>query len=371
METRDLDDERHRFAVSLPEPTTPSVAWVIVLAIASFAVASRLVREFRVWALRQEILDVANHRSLHTGTVPRGAGVAIVALTVVGVVGLSAFTTVASTRILWAYIAGGVLIAAVSWVDDVRGLPAFVRFPAHLIGAAAVVTACGGVHVVALPAIGTVDIGVVGTVFAVIWIVGLTNAFNFMDGSDGIAGLQAVVAGAGLAVIGFIAHEPLLVVVPALIAGSSAGFLRSNWAPANVFMGDVGSAFVGYSFASVSLIAASSSPRLAAAGVMAVWPFVFDTAFTLLQRMRRGERIWEAHRSHLYQRSIAHGAGHAPVAIEYAMAAAATVAAAILWVAGIDERGVAVLVLAAAVAVWLWMRMTRRERGNMQVAPHA
>jgi UDP-N-acetylmuramyl pentapeptide phosphotransferase/UDP-N-acetylglucosamine-1-phosphate transferase len=210
-----------------------------------------------------------------------------------------------------------------------------------------------------------------GTVFAVIWIVALTNAFNFMDGSDGIAGLQAVVAGTGLAIIGFITHEPILIVVPALIAGSSAGFLRSNWAPAEVFMGDVGSAFVGYSLASVSVMAASSSPRVAAAGIMAVWPFVFDTAFTMLQRIRRGERIWEAHRSHLYQRSIAHGAGHAAVAMEYGAAAAATVAGAILWVTGIDERGVAVLVLAAAVGVWLWMRMTSRERGHMQVAPHA
>jgi Fuc2NAc and GlcNAc transferase len=371
METRDLHDERPWFAVSLREPTAASVASVIVLAIATFAVASRLVSTFREWALRQKILDVANHRSLHTGAVPRGAGIAIVALTVFGVVGLSAFTAVSSPRVLWAYITGGVLIAVVSWIDDVRGVPAFVRLPAHLIAAVGVVMACGGVHALAIPAIGTVDVGLAGTVFAVIWIVGLTNAFNFMDGSDGIAGLQAVVAGAGLPVIGFITHEPSLIVVPALIAGSSAGFLCSNWAPANVFMGDVGSAFVGYSFASVSVIAASSSPRLAAAGIMAVWPFVFDTAFTLLQRMRRGERIWEAHRSHLYQRSIAHGAGHAAVAIEYAAAAAVTLAAAILWVAGIDERGVVAVAFAAAVGVWLWMRTTIRERGRMQVAPHA
>jgi Fuc2NAc and GlcNAc transferase len=357
--------------VTLHDPTAAAVACVIVLAIASFAIASRLVSKFRDWALRQEILDVANHRSLHTGAVPRGAGVAIVALTVLGVAGVSAFTNVSSTGVLWTYIAGGALIAAVSWVDDVRGLPVFVRLPAHLIAAVAVVTACGGVHVLAIPAIGTVDVGMAGTVFAVIWIVALTNAFNFMDGSDGIAGLQAVVAGTGLAIIGFITHEPILIVVPALIAGSSAGFLRSNWAPAEVFMGDVGSAFVGYSLASVSVMAAASSPSVAAAGIMAVWPFVFDTAFTMLQRIRRGERIWEAHRSHLYQRSIAHGAGHAAVAIEYAAAAAATAAGAILWVTGVDERGVAVLVLAAAVGVWLWMRMTSRERGQMQVAPHA
>jgi len=136
-------------------------------------------------------------------------------------------------------------------------------------------------------------------------------------------------------------------------------------------MGDVGSAFVGFSLASASLIAAASSPRLAAAGVLAVWPFVFDTGFTLLQRVRRGERIWEAHRSHLYQRSIAHGAPHAGVAIEYGAAAAVTLVAAILWVTGIDERGLTAVALAAAVAVWLWMRMTSRERGNMQVAPHA
>ena len=353
------------------EPTIRSVTTAIVLTMVSFALASRIVSRFRAWALRQEILDVANHRSLHTGAVPRGAGIAIAALTIAGLLSVSAFTPVCAPPVLWAYIMGAVLVAAVSWVDDVRGLPAFVRLPAHLVAAAAVVAACGGVYALAIPAIGLLDSHVWGSTLAVIWIAFLTNAFNFMDGSDGIAGLQAVIAGAGLAVIGFIAHQPVLVVVSALIAGSSMGFLRSNWAPANVFMGDVGSAFLGYSFASVSVIAASSSPRLAAAGILVVWPFVFDTAFTLLQRLRRGERIWEAHRSHLYQRSIARGAGHASVAIEYGAAAVVTLIAAILWVAGIDERGVAVIISALAVAVWLWMRMTSRERGGMQVAPHA
>ena len=367
----DLDHERLRRTVIFSEPTPVSVTTVIMLAIVSFVLSAWLVSRFRQWALQRQILDVANHRSLHTGAVPRGGGIAIVALTIVGLMTLSLFAAVSSPAVVWAYTFGALLVAAVSWVDDVRGLPAFVRLPAHLVAAGAVVLACGGVDALAIPAVGTMNARVAGSTFAVIWIAFLTNAFNFMDGSDGIAGLQALIAGAGLVVLGFLAHDALLVLVPALIAGSSAGFLRSNWAPANVFMGDVGSAFLGFSFASVSVIGAASFPRLLAAGILTVWPFVFDTAFTLLQRIRRGERIWEAHRSHLYQRSIARGARHAGVALEYGGAAAVTLVAAILWVTEIDDRGLTAVALAAAVAAWLWIRMTSRERGNVQVAPHA
>lgn len=351
--------------------TAASLAFVLVSAVVSFMLAAILVGRFRGWAVRRQILDFPNQRSLHTGAVPRGGGIAIVALTLAGLLVVHALRPIEPVRLLLAYIGAGAFVATLSWIDDVRGLPAFVRLAGHLAAAAIVVSVCGGLHVLALPGAGTFDIGVAGTLLAIAWIVGLTNAFNFMDGSDGIAALQAVVAGAGLVVIGLLAQQPLMVWVSVLIAGASAGFLRRNWAPADVFMGDVGSAFLGYSLATVSLMGASSDPRLAAAGVLVVWPFVFDTGFTLLQRLRRGERVWEAHRSHLYQRSITHGAGHSEVAIAYAVAAAVGVFAAVLWTTRVDDRGLIAVGAIIAVAVYLWVRTTVRERRKVPVAPHA
>jgi UDP-N-acetylmuramyl pentapeptide phosphotransferase/UDP-N-acetylglucosamine-1-phosphate transferase len=200
----------------------------------------------------------------------------------------------------------------------------------------------------------------------------LTNAFNFMDGADALAGLQAVVAGAGWIILGLWTGDAFIAAAATLIVGATAGFLRYNWPPARVFMGDVGSAFLGYSFAALTVRGWAAHSPLAIAGVLVLWPFVFDAAFTLARRVRRGERVWEAHRTHLYQRSISHGAGHADVAIEYALAASIGVLTAVAWVASVDPQGAIVVAVAAGSALWLWVRMTARERrGQEPVVPHA
>ena len=164
---------------------------------------------------------------------------------------------------------------------------------------------------------------------AFLWIVGLTNAYNFMDGIDGIAGGQAVVAGLAWALFGMIEQQTLIAMLGLLIAGSSAGFLMHNWQPARIFMGDVGSAFLGFTFASLAVMA-WPNVRLAAAGALVVWPFVADAAFTFARRAARGERVMEAHRSHVYQRMNQRGLSHAAVSMIYTALAAIGAAAAIL-----------------------------------------
>jgi UDP-N-acetylmuramyl pentapeptide phosphotransferase/UDP-N-acetylglucosamine-1-phosphate transferase len=351
---------------------TWSLVSAAVLIAVCYPIASVAVARFREWAVQRRILDLPNSRSLHTGAVPRGGGLAIVGLTLGAVVIGGVVGVIASSRVLWAYVLGALLVAGVSWADDLRGLPASVRFAAHAFAAALVVWSVGGFHAIAVPFAGTIDLAGIAPVIATAWIVGLTNAFNFMDGSDGIAGLQAIVAAMGWVVMAAVAHDPLIMVIGAAIVGSSAGFLRRNWSPAQVFMGDVGSAFLGYTFAAMTVIAAARDPRYAVAGVLAVWPFVFDTAFTLVQRLRRRERVWEAHRSHLYQRSIAVGARHATIALEYGAGAVVGVIAAWLWILERDDRGVFVIGAAAAVALGLWLKATVRERrSSMTMAPHA
>lgn len=275
----------------------------IALFASALAVSALLVPAIR----RVARLDVPNERSSHAVPTPRGGGVAIVLVTLAG-------STYWMTPRLAVFAAAALLIAAVSFADDLRHLPATLRLAVQFVAALAVAL------LFAPP---------VWVPLAVIWIVGLTNAYNFMDGIDGIAGGQAVVAGLAWAWLGTTAGQPALAAIGLLIAGSSAGFLFYNWQPARIFMGDVGSAFLGFTFASMAVIGARANPKLAVAGALVVWPFVADAAFTFFRRAWRRERVMEAHKSHIYQRLNQRGLSHAAVASIYITLAAAGAAAAI------------------------------------------
>jgi UDP-N-acetylmuramyl pentapeptide phosphotransferase/UDP-N-acetylglucosamine-1-phosphate transferase len=161
--------------------------------------------------------------------------------------------------------------------------------------------------------------------------VGLTNAYNFMDGIDGIAAGQGIVAAIGWGIIGLITGNPFLTALGFLLAASCLGFLCHNWPPARIFMGDVGSAFLGYTFAVLAVIASQSDPRLAFIGILFVWPFVFDAVFTFFRRLRKHENVFEAHRSHLYQRLVIAGYSHGVVSTLYIGLAGAGVVVGVWW----------------------------------------
>jgi UDP-N-acetylmuramyl pentapeptide phosphotransferase/UDP-N-acetylglucosamine-1-phosphate transferase len=174
----------------------------------------------------------------------------------------------------------------------------------------------------------------------VFWIVGLTNAYNFMDGIDGIAGGQAVVAGLGWAYLGAAVDAPAIEAVAWAVALSSAAFLAHNWSPARIFLGDVGSGFLGYTFAALPFLArvapAADGPglRIPVAAALVVWPFVADAGYTFGRRLLRGENVFSAHRSHLYQRLVIAGWSHAAVTSAYIAMAAIGCGLAIGWVRG-------------------------------------
>jgi UDP-N-acetylmuramyl pentapeptide phosphotransferase/UDP-N-acetylglucosamine-1-phosphate transferase len=273
----------------------------------AWVVSAILVRLIRAWAEHKAILDHPNERSSHTAPTPRGGGIAIVLVTLGG----SALWMTPRFAIV---AAAALVIAIVSWIDDLRHLPATLRL---------------GVQILAALPVAIFFTPIMWAPLALVWIVGLTNAYNFMDGIDGIAGGQAVVAGLAWAWFGMATQQPLMATIGLLIAGSSAGFLMHNWQPARIFMGDVGSAFLGYTFASLSVMAWPNL-RLVAAGVLVVWPFVADASFTFLRRALRRERVMEAHKSHIYQRLHQRGLSHASVATIYIALAAGGAAGAIL-----------------------------------------
>jgi UDP-N-acetylmuramyl pentapeptide phosphotransferase/UDP-N-acetylglucosamine-1-phosphate transferase len=302
----------------------------LLTGVAAGGLAYALLFPLRAWLVKGGVMDVANERSSHVGVRPRGGGLAIVLVSLAGLVALLAGSR-SGTTALAGYGIGAVVVAGVSWMDDLRSLPWALRLPAQ-IAAAFVLLASGNVFQdVGLPGGGVIHLGWLGAPLTFLWVVGLTNAYNFMDGIDGLAGSQALIAGAGWAILGTLAGLPLVAGLGALIAGGAAGFLGHNWAPARIFMGDVGSAFLGFTLAYLPVAASQARPALAVPGVLLVWPFVADAGLTFLKRLLRGERVFEAHHSHIYQGFVSRGAPHAAVTLGYSGLALAGLAGALAW----------------------------------------
>ena len=281
-----------------------------------------LVFALRRWLVRVRAIDIPNERSSHETPTPRGGGLAIVGVTIGGVFAakLLRLAPLPLHALTW-YLAGGAVLAAVSWLDDLRPMSAKVRLAVHGVVAGVAVLTIGYWNGLEVPMAGRIEIGGIGLLLSLVWVVGLTNAYNFMDGIDGIAAGQAVVGGVAWSIMGHCCGETQVMFLGLLIASSSLGFLAHNWPPARIFMGDVGSAFLGFSFAVLALIRAPGNPRLASTGVLLMWPFILDTSFTFLRRLLRGENVFAAHRSHLYQRLVIAGYSHQFVALLYLLLA--------------------------------------------------
>ena len=316
--------------------------------IAIFSASAIVVAIVKRWASRR-LLDVPGARSSHVHPTPRGGGLAI------AVVALASWIFFARSTGIALPLAGAAIVAAVSWFDDLKSLPWSVRILAQSIAAALVLVA-----IWPLPAFGSVPL-VVRTVIAFAWIVGLTNAYNFMDGIDGIAAGQAIVAGGGWALLGWIAHDPLPLIAGLTLLAASGGFLIYNWPPASIFMGDVGAAFLGFTLAALPLMVWHQQPQLAAAGPLLVWPFLFDTSFTFFRRLYRGENVVAAHRSHLYQRLVITGMSHGQVSLIYATMALFGVAASVAIAASQWTMAIESVISVFAAAVVLYIVVVRRE----------
>ena len=316
------------------------------------------------------MFDIPNDRSLHQQPTPRGGGLVITLLVLIGWLPFSwVLGAPVVTRAQWVLLGCSSMIAAISWLDDLRGLSARVRLLVHLIAALIAVYFAGWWTTIRIPWMQEIHIGWGGFVLALFWVVGFTNAFNFMDGIDGIAGGQAVAAGLGWTIVGWLNRQPDVCALGLLIAGGALGFLIHNWPPAKIFMGDVGSAFLGFVLAVLPLLALNAQPgsrppgydEIAAA--LLVWPFVCDSAFTFLRRWRNGENVFAAHRSHLYQRLVISGLSHRAVTALYAVLAIAGVVMALAWRAHIDAAVLGVPVLFTMLALFV-----RRQEKNASPA---
>ena len=323
-----------------------------------------LVTLVRSWA-RRKLLDHPNERSLHVQPMPRGAGIGIVLPVCLAITALAVFVPDARPPAMW-LVGGGLLMATIGLIDDVRGLSAVIRLAAHVVAAGVLAIGLGAWPTFVWPGLVDLDLAWAAVPLTMLFVAGFTNAYNFMDGVDGIAGSQAVVAGVGWLTAGYAIQDPLLAVAGAVIATASLGFLLFNWPPASIFMGDVGSSFLGFSLAALAVYAATKSPAVGTAGILFVWPFVFDTAFTMVRRAGRRENLLEAHRSHLYQRLVLTGVTHQTATLLYATLAIVGVVVGYTVAHESRTGSVAGAVLIGVLAVALWMVVVWRERTHTQ-----
>ena len=337
-------------------------------AVVAFILTARLVG----WARTRSLVAVPNERSSHSDPTPTGGGLAIVAVSLLGcaAMALTSGTPLGTDLIVVLLLAS--TMAAIGFVDDRRDLSAVLRLGAQCAAAGVLVGLVGPFSSAPLPGFGLVSLGGAGALLTVLWIVGLTNAYNFMDGIDGLAASQGAVAGIGWGIAGVVLGHEGVATAGWLLAGSCLGFGRLNWAPARIFMGDVGSAFLGFMFAGLPVLMAGADPAVLVLGICAVWPFLFDAGFTILRRAMSGENLFRAHRKHLYQRLVIAGWSHRQTTSLYTAAAAASTAAGLALLFDAPAAQSLVMLVLPGVALGLWgvtvSEEWRRERA-LELAP--
>lgn len=281
---------------------------IVLFAAAAFVLSIVLTRALCRPGSFLYLLDHPNERSLHTHPVPRTGGIAIVVAVVTASLALAIFSGDMSLRIAWLALAMAV-VGIVSFVDDRGHFPPGYRIAAHLLAATVLVFAGFVIDGEILPGINNIG-SPMWFAISCLYIVWSINLYNFMDGMDGFAGGMAVVGFSTFAVLGWADAQLLFAASSAIIAAAAAGFLFFNFPPARIFMGDTGSSTLGLLVAAFSIWGTQS-------GVFPFWvallifsPFIVDATVTLLVRAAKGEKIWQAHRTHHYQRLVQLGWGH-------------------------------------------------------------
>jgi UDP-GlcNAc:undecaprenyl-phosphate GlcNAc-1-phosphate transferase len=309
------------------------------------------------------ILDHPNARSAHASPTPRGGGLGVVVAFLAGMLVLylaARFARIAEMQFL-GVIGAAFAIAGVALVDDIRHLSARLRLFAQC--AAALVAVGSGLVVtrIALPWTGQVELGWLGPVLTLVWIVGCTNAVNFMDGLDGLVGGTVLIVSLALCAIAADQGGWFVYAAALFLAAGFAGFLPFNLHPARIFMGDVGSQFAGFTLAVLAVAAARFDGQQVSFLIVPLLMFglLFDAAFTLARRAWMRERLAEGHRTHLYQLAQRSGMGVRTVAAMHWGFALLHALLAVLFLAA--SANLKPLVVVPAVAVQLaWLGYVAR-----------
>lgn len=284
--------------------------WLFALVTGASFLMTWLLRRY---AIASSLMDMPNGRSSHSVPTPRGGGVAIV-LSFLLMLPVLAFSGMLGWPDTWALLGAGALVASVGFLDDHGHIAARWRLLAHFGGAAWALAWIGGMPPIQVAG-SLVDLSWVGHVLAAFYLVWMLNLYNFMDGIDGIASVEAMCACLGASLVYWLMGQPGLMFTPLLMVVAVSGFLYWNFPPARIFMGDAGSGFLGLILAIMSLQAAWVDPALLWVWLILLGVFIVDATFTLVRRLLRGDKVYEAHRSHAYQYASRLYGRHLPVTL--------------------------------------------------------
>jgi len=270
-----------------------------------------LTAALRRYALSQSLMDIPNERSSHSIPTPRGGGVAIVITFLLSLSVLFGVEKLALSDFLGVAL-GGMFIAGIGFLDDHGHIAARWRLFAHFLASAWVLFWLGGLPPIVMFGFNF-GVSWLGYLIAAFYLVWMLNLYNFMDGIDGLASVEAICVCLGACFLYWTAGADELVVGPLLLAASVAGFLCWNFPPAKIFMGDAGSGFLGIILGALSLQAAWTNPLFLWGWLILLGVFIVDATFTLARRLLRGDKVYEAHRSHAYQFAARQVGRHLPV----------------------------------------------------------
>jgi len=284
----------------------PFLLFFTLIALLSFGASALLTRFVRAHLIKRAIMDQPNERSMHAVPVPRGGGLAVMSVVIGGMLAYAALSLSLPSSFLF-LLPALFLLLAVSWIDDKKGLSARLRLGAHILAAL----------------IGSFALGKEATLFGdllpfwldrAVMVLGwawFMNLTNFMDGIDGITGVQTITTAGGAGVLLWLTDKLFIksgavmpeVALAALLVGACAGFLIHNWHPAKIFLGDVGSVPLG--FLTGFLLLRLAEAGFAAAALILPLYYLADSGITITRRAIKGEKIWQPHRQHFYQKAAA------------------------------------------------------------------
>lgn len=285
--------------------------FLVVPAVAALALL--LTGYLRRYALARSIIDIPNARSSHSVPTPRGGGVAIV-LGFLIVLPILYINGGISSDILLALLGSGGGVAVLGFLDDHGHIAARWRLLGHFSAAAWALFWLGGLPVISFFGVD-LDLGWAGYFIAAFYLVWMLNLYNFMDGIDGIASIQAISVCLGACLVYWLSGRQDLIWLPLVLSMAVLGFLYWNFPPARIFMGDAGSGFLGIVLGVLSLQAAWASTDFLWVWLILLGVFIIDATFTLLRRLLRGDKVYEAHRSHAYQFASRHLGSHLQVTL--------------------------------------------------------
>ena len=271
--------------------------------------------------VRLNIADIPNARSSHARPTPKGGGLAVALSFFLGVTALfflsSAVRLSEHGFLVYLGLAGLLVVAAL--IDDLKPMPPSLKLTVQIFCAGIFTTAVARFETVSVPGFGVVELGLLGSFATVLWIVGVMNLVNFMDGINGLVSGTAIIAAGTLAILALLSDAPFVYLAALVLVGATAGFFVHNFPWGRIFLGDTGSQFLGFALSTLAVIGASEE-----GGKMSAWlvpililPLLFDAVLTLVLRALRGEDVTKPHRDHVYQILVRAGLSHAQVSALY------------------------------------------------------